>query len=95
MTASGLAIGYQCMHIHRPLRTADDAQHKKWKTYPVHLFLLLTDISDLTPVDRSHPTPAITRSGQDPPRMDLASKNPFGGRIVTGGTTPPTDDRKY
>src|SRR5258708_19843260 len=37
------------------------------------------DISDLTTVDRSHPTPTRARSVTIPPRMGLASKNPPGG----------------
>ena len=40
---------------------------------------LLADISDLTSLDRSHPTPTRARSVRIPPRMDLASKNPPGG----------------
>lgn len=38
--------------------------------------MVRTDISDLMPVDRSHPTPTGTRSD---PRIDLASKHPSGG----------------
>ena len=39
----------------------------------------LADISDLMSFDRSHFTPTRARLGQDPARMDLASKNPTGG----------------
>ena len=40
---------------------------------------IFTDISDLTPVDQSHPTPTMGARVRMPPRMDLASKNPTGG----------------
>lgn len=56
----------------------------------VNLRRFKSDISDLMPVDRSHPIPTRARSGPHHLCMDLALKTRFAARIVPRLTTPPT-----